>query len=268
VDQHSPTRTHGDLISELRRQKSKRQQSRRPKPVTTTSSSADKPGEYHHVPREAARQFARTTTVDNMAFRKPSKRTLKPQAEGDRAPAREPATSEPARAERPSQSERPHFQRTRIMEDVAAADMAAERGLRRASVADMYSLAEEHLSHMVHNQHQARRQSLVQMEPIVDLVEDPLTPPPDDQLEQRDPRNNVRVDWTQSDEIRGKSLFSPLLRKADSMWTLRKGRLANKTTSSSLSESSSTSDKEESLAIPIPEGGKSPRAGFFAKFKR
>ncbi|KAM0282574.1 hypothetical protein ACHAQH_002942 [Verticillium albo-atrum] len=67
--------------------------------------------------------------------------------------------------------------------------------------------------------------------------------------------NEHRVDWTQSDE-RPKTRSTPLIRKADSIWTLR-GRLG------SLGKSG-RDDKATSIEGESP---KSPKVGFFARFK-
>lgn len=56
-----------DLITELRRSKSaKRQSSHAAPPPDHDGQDTAEHREYHHVPQEAARQFARTTTAENM----------------------------------------------------------------------------------------------------------------------------------------------------------------------------------------------------------
>ncbi|CRK14768.1 hypothetical protein BN1708_017317, partial [Verticillium longisporum] len=68
--------------------------------------------------------------------------------------------------------------------------------------------------------------------------------------------NEHRVDWTQSDE-RPKTRSTPLLRKADSIWTLR-GRLG------SLSKNARD---DKGTPADVGESFKSPKAGFFARFR-
>ncbi|KAF3355948.1 hypothetical protein VdG1_06686 [Verticillium dahliae VDG1] len=68
--------------------------------------------------------------------------------------------------------------------------------------------------------------------------------------------NEHRVDWTQSDE-RPKTRSTPLLRKADSIWTLR-GRLG------SLSKNARD---DKGTPAGVGESFKSPKAGFFARFR-
>lgn len=108
--------------------------------------------------------------------------------------------------------------------------------------------------------------------PLLDALEE-ATPSPEPDPATADEH---RVDWTQSDEQaaaamsaaanapaqRHKPLLSPLLRKADSIWTLR-GRLG------SGSKGSAGQEKGDMAQIPeSPRSPKEPRAGFFAKFKR
>lgn len=67
--------------------------------------------------------------------------------------------------------------------------------------------------------------------------------------------NEHRVDWTQSDEVK-KTKLSPLLRRPVSTWTLR-GRLVGKEKGSFPNE----------VGPESPES-KSPKYGFFARFRR
>jgi hypothetical protein len=140
---------------------------------------------------------------------------------------------------------------------------------RRNSTGDILARAEDSRLSMV----------LVERTELADVLED-ATPPPDPDPAAADEH---RVDWTQSDELaaaaaaaaaaaeatainttdvpaqRHKPLLSPLLRKADSIWTLR-GRLG--------SGSRAAAAQEKGDMAQIPESPRSPRGGFFAKFKR
>jgi hypothetical protein len=68
-----------------------------------------------------------------------------------------------------------------------------------------------------------------------------------------------RVDWTQSDETRTSSrdLFNPLLRRAESILYLKR-RIAK----------GLSLELDDSKACSLPEGPKSPRENFFARFRR
>jgi hypothetical protein len=124
---------------------------------------------------------------------------------------------------------------------------------------------------------------LVERTSLADVLEEGFAPVPEDEPYPAH-ADEHRVDWTQSDEQRAaaaaaaaagtetggalpaqrhKPLLSPLLKKADSIWTLR-GRLGS---------GAKTQDKGDMPLIPeAPKSPKSPRSppkgGFFAKFKR
>ena len=137
-----------DLITELRRTESTKH---KPSHPATSGPAPDSQSEaYHHVPQEAAKQFTRTTTVENMRdsnlVHKLSKHALKFHLEGPKAlrtgggntnantNTKDNGPSEPAlapaeltRALQQTQSQRDklldrnQFQRTRILEEAAAA---------------------------------------------------------------------------------------------------------------------------------------------------
>ncbi|KAJ9142307.1 hypothetical protein NKR19_g7246 [Coniochaeta hoffmannii] len=127
---------------------------------------------------------------------------------------------------------------------------------------------------------------LVERTSLADVLEEGAAAPIDDP----DPTNadEHRVDWTQSDEQRAaaaaaadvaaaaettaasapahrhnKPLLSPLLRKADSIWTLR-GRLG----SGGKEKGDIPQIAEAPMSPKSPKESRSPRGGFFAKFKR
>lgn len=296
-----PSEMSTDLISELRRQKSQKMSAQR-KPsklalVTSSTSSSSKPTaesslQYHHVPREAAKQFTRTTTVEGMRepslVHKLSEQALKfhfgarpsHRSSHHRAVQSDPNVTLSAAATAPqrgrSQREKTHghtqVQHTQIPEETVEED--AERGKgtelrqrhtlqagpsrakvdmqqldpRRNSTGDVLRKTEHSTSALV--------------DPTVDLI-DEMTPG-EEPLERQIPPE-PKVDWTQSDEIaqRHKPLLSPLLRKADSIWTLR-GRLGSKGSSSHEKGGGGGCSNPQNM----PETLKSPRSGFFAKFKR
>ncbi|KAH6640823.1 hypothetical protein F5144DRAFT_590223 [Chaetomium tenue] len=76
-----------DLITELRRTESTKHKPSHP--ATTKPAPDSHPEAYHHVPQEAAKQFTRTTTVENMRdsslVHKLSKHALKFHLEGPKA---------------------------------------------------------------------------------------------------------------------------------------------------------------------------------------
>jgi hypothetical protein len=129
-----------DLITELRRTESTKHT---PSHTAAAGPAPDSQSEaYHHVPQEAARQFTRTTTVENMRdsnlVHKLSKHALKFHLEGPKAlrPSNNDANNGPSkpalapaeltRALQQTQSQRDklldrnQFQRTRILEEAAA----------------------------------------------------------------------------------------------------------------------------------------------------
>ncbi|OIW27293.1 hypothetical protein CONLIGDRAFT_682358 [Coniochaeta ligniaria NRRL 30616] len=133
---------------------------------------------------------------------------------------------------------------------------------RRKSTGDILAKGEDNRLSMV----------LVDRASLGDVLEDAKAHPDPAAVDEH------RVDWTQSDEQaaaaaaaaeaviigpadapaqRHKPLLSPLLRKADSIWTLR-GRLG-----------SGSKEKGDLAQIPeSPRSPKEPKGSFFAKFKR
>ncbi|GAB1313230.1 hypothetical protein MFIFM68171_03440 [Madurella fahalii] len=308
-----------DLITELRRSKSAKRKPSHTAIATVAAPEAGiaaQAGEYRHVPKEAAKQFTRTTTQENMRsntdlVHKLSKRALKFHMEGGRATrpgggsAEAPiAPAELSRVLRRSQSqrdkilERNQFQRTRILDEAAQVDHDAQQHLHSPSkhtfgseLTRMMS-AEGHHHAKYNNMHAGRRgstgstgmndgldqraddsnhnrRSFMMLEPLVDIIEDVAPPVPvaEEEGEQLAcPPHERRVDWTQSDEpsrARPKQLLTPLLRRADSLWTLR-GRKGSKGSSSSSGASGYEKGEDKENGSP-----KSPKVGgFFAKFKR
>ncbi|KAH8899628.1 hypothetical protein GQ53DRAFT_318970 [Thozetella sp. PMI_491] len=272
-----PGENGADLISELRRSKPHAPRDD-PRHADAHPGTSGEP----YVPQEAAKQFARTTTVENMQgglVHKLSKRAMKFHMEGAKAnrthegdPSLAPHEQERAlRAEQTRREkvlDRNRFQNTRILEEAAEADEERKQEeerrrhrhtfegelskMRRASNergrAEWRNSAGDVLDRVEGN----RRSILV--DPAVDPIHTDTTPP--EELD-RHQASEHRVDWTQSDETkqRPKLLLTPLLRKADSIWTLRT-RLGSKGSSQDKGDSS----PEHSL--------KSPKPSFFARLRR
>ncbi|KAK3683799.1 hypothetical protein B0T22DRAFT_261238 [Podospora appendiculata] len=293
----NPEHTH-DLITDLRRSRSSA------KRRSTDGSPPATAGEYHHVPKEAAKQFARTTTVENMrtsdeGVHQLSLRALKFHKDGTNRGA-----------EHDKALNRNQFQRTRMLEDAAHRD---DELLRTTTHTHTHTFEGElarlmpeghHLHHHRRSDGHARRnstgnaiadaaaaaalaldkgdehnrRSLMMMDPLLDAAED-VTPP--EELRHY-PAHEHRVDWTQSDETAGgrarpKLLLTPLLKKADSIWALRgrigsgsgsKGSSASSSVPAVVAESATSPGKGEGAAAGSQEALKSPKVGFFAKFKR
>ncbi|KAM7212250.1 hypothetical protein V8F06_012358 [Rhypophila decipiens] len=333
-----PARTENasaDLITELRRTRSsaKHLTSSKHGATETNKATTEQNGEYHHVPKEAAKQFARTTTVDVMQRKEReslvhqlSKRALKFHRQGGGQAASDPSTTaapkELNRALRESQSqrekvlERNQFQRTRIMEEAANLDRErTERDNNRAHTFEQEIsriLPENH----AHNKNRRNstgntelfdraqggsgehnRRSVNLMDPLLDVDEEG-TSGEECPAGGRVLPHQHRVDWSQSDEAAGrrpKLLLSPLLKKADSLWGLR-GRLGSKSSPSSSSSGAGGAsgagaqpplggiDENETggggasceqieavsapAALPAVTTPKSPKGGFFSKFRR
>ncbi|KAK3387136.1 hypothetical protein B0H63DRAFT_150486 [Podospora didyma] len=383
---HKPAEASTDLISELRRSRSAKHSSHHNNNNNSTDATGTatgdggEPTEYHHVPNQAAKQFARTTTVDvmreNNVLHHLSGRALKFHIEGGRTvrpvttgAATTTTTTEPMVApaelsrvlrynqhQRDKALDRNQFQRTRKLEEAAQMDaerrdvveplhtrhtfegelsrISAEGGGGAAGIHHQLRNPQHHhqssstfnarrnstgtalmtdLLLLDQQDHRDHRRSLIMMEPLAHMPDnnhhsavDDTTPL--DELQQRYPAHEHRVDWTQSDETkvvgsssggssRPKLLLSPLLRRADSLWGLR-GRLAGSSskgggggaastsspsvamatattaaTTTNHAEKGATVSSESRTAPPVPAVLVSPKSlkgsgGFFAKFKR
>ena len=240
------------------------------------------PAEYHHTPREAAKQFTRTTTVELMRehahVHELHKRALKLHMDG-RA-ARTPDTTvgpELARAMRQNQEHRrSHFHQRRGLSDATAA-MASPGRSRHTFEGGRSRMGDSWRRNSTGNaagglgdstEEERQRQVLVMMEAAAEADASDNTTPPEEPVV-RYPAHEHRVDWTQSDEpVRKPRLLPPLLRKADSLWGLR-GRLGSKGGGSRHEGGTETGGLKEQES---PNGNKSPvkspRSRFFAKFIR
>lgn len=136
-----PSDTSADLITELRRPRSNKQQ-RQPKAIAANVDATGEPTEYHHMPQEAAKQFARTTTVEvmrdnNTQVHEFSRRALKLHMDGgrtirpvgamDMAPAELTQTLRYSQDRQNKALDRNQFQRTRALEEAAQRDIECER---------------------------------------------------------------------------------------------------------------------------------------------
>ncbi|KAK4233239.1 hypothetical protein C8A03DRAFT_19647 [Achaetomium macrosporum] len=331
--QQKPAEPTADLITELRRTESAKSKPSHTALAASAPAAANQASQYRHVPSQAASQFVRTTTVDNIRnsdlIHKLSKRALKFHLEGPRtvrppqegggggettvAPAELSRALQQTQAQRDKILDRNQFQRTRILEEAAQLDHE-QQSPRKHTLEDEFlrllrppsrhntrrnstgNAADTHLSDDNRNHHHVRR-SLIAMEPLMDVLAEetydltttattttapPRPPAPGAGAEEPHPlcrfppSDRARVDWTQSDESRSNNngrpkllLSLPLLRKADSLWTLRGlGRRGS---------------KDSSVQSPVGGGGgggvaegkgdevsptKAGKAGFFAKFKR
>ncbi|CRK18434.1 hypothetical protein HYQ45_005725 [Verticillium longisporum] len=268
---------------------------------STSPPLQDENGSY--IPRVAATQFARTTTAADMAhqdlahmFSRRAINTTRSHRSGTDPgvamppiPRQHPLTvaapstmtsadltpSHPVRTRSGARkTHAPHdrthdrqhsqmLQRNRILEAAAAAGEAGDlqgRYPQRHTIEGPIAMAAvggaQATEEQLHGDDAARRVSTGDLLGRPHLNEkgaaaaddEPEVPPHD--------VNEHRVDWTQSDE-RPKTRSTPLLRKADSIWTLR-GRLG-----------SLGKNARDDKGTPAGEGEslKSPRAGFFARFK-
>lgn len=210
-----PAETAADLITQLRRC-----HSAKPKPSHAAagalpgSDAPHRPDEYHHVPREAAKQFARTTTQENMRrspdlVHKLSRRALKFHMDRGRTGAR-PGTdgektalspAELSRALRRTQSQRDRvldrnqFQRTRILEEAAQLDQQQQHH-------------QYHHTKSTHNAHAAGRRNSTG---TLTAMHDPL----DQRTEDHHGNNNNHHHPNGNSNRRSFMLMEPLVDVAD-----------------------------------------------------
>ncbi|KAK5660935.1 hypothetical protein OQA88_12309 [Cercophora sp. LCS_1] len=197
--------------------------------------------DYHHIPREAAKQFTHTTTVELPLKHHTARSSV--------APESSLPPGELARALRYSQSHGAQLQRVAAMERAAREEGVKTRYTFREEVLRMApgTVAEDpqrrNSTSGAVESFDSKRSSVMAMETVVDKGEEGEDAHP-------------RVDWTQSDEgrTRPKLLLTPFLRKADSLWGLR-GRLVAK-------------QQEKERGHERKEPLKTQRSGFFGKFMR
>ncbi|KAI0009317.1 hypothetical protein F4779DRAFT_379579 [Xylariaceae sp. FL0662B] len=250
--------------------------------VESTMEHTEKLTPYHHVPQEAAAQFERTATAfsvrDRSLVHSLSQAALNFHMEGrpfDRAelessttPAQQQRALRRAQSHREKLRERNQFQQTHLPEERSSSEenpcllrqatsggKAHGRSERQSSFGNI--LEDEVLAVRPPAVHDLPTDQISSEET---LVVDPAT------------AHEHRVDWTQSDEVyeKPKRTKSPLLRKADSIWTL-KARFGNFTKQHSHNHhrDEKTVVREKGAAAfapPLPP--KSHKLGFLARFKR
>lgn len=273
------------------------------KPISIPkTSSLTTNGAYHHVPKEAARQFTRTTTVDGMSSNPTAgggvltKIALKHQHAG--------RTQTGSVLTKALESNRRARDRRAILDETSSEEEEAQTPpeYRHTFQAELLRVAlppdqrRNSTGEILH--HAARpssdeqpRRSMVLVDSLTEALaeEASVSPSPPQAREPLSPTevNEHRVDWTQSDEMydgpkiqmqqaevpaavqqRARTGLGPLLRKADSMWMMkgRKGSTGGKTTEGGAEfervRSESPTKSDKSPKSPKPGGG-----GFFAKFK-
>ncbi|POR32317.1 Uncharacterized protein TPAR_07480 [Tolypocladium paradoxum] len=260
----------------------------------TSTGSGHKEGEdghpstYRHVPQVAALQFARTTTVESPTNRllvhKLSKKAVKfhmeaPNANSEICAAGPNASPfEQAQALRRAQSmrgrqyERNQFHHMPTLETTAELDEKQAHLHYRHTFETHFKVKGVDLEGKKDVRRRSTGSILGRMEhPLVGSFEIPAGSIPVQRRESDevavDPSEHHRVDWTQSDEARAppvpNATSPPPLRKPESRWTLR-GRLGSRTKHSK-HHKPPTSPDEKRAPQELP---KSPKAGFFARFKR
>ncbi|KAI2632371.1 hypothetical protein GGR54DRAFT_32143 [Hypoxylon sp. NC1633] len=251
-------------------------------PVPTETES--KPLSYHHVPQEAASQFERTATAngmrDNQLVHSLSQSALRFHVEGRPSdqieldssvtPAQQNRALKRAQSHREKLHERNQFQATRLVSDERRSSEES-RHRRRSSAGKPgknagfgYILEDEALTIPVHP-------ATIPNLPIDEvsseetLVVDPAA------------ANEHRVDWTQSDEVyheKPKALTGariPLLRKADSLWTLKgkKSSGERRTRNGYVRDGKMSPLREKQEDAPTsPSPPKFLRLGFLTRFRR
>ncbi|KAI0381524.1 hypothetical protein F5Y04DRAFT_280603 [Hypomontagnella monticulosa] len=233
---------------------------------------------YHHIPQQAAAQFERTATANSMRERNLvhslSQSALKYHTEGrqcDRielessmSPAQQNRALERARSHREKVHERNQFQHPRPVAD----ERRSSEESRRHSIVGLSpvkSRGKNSIGNIPEDEALAVHPVATLDPPVAEiaseetLVVDPMVV------------REHRVDWTQSDEpySRPKTAVKiPLLKKADSLWTL-KGKLGH------LSKNSYGMDEkigairekhDDGLTSPSKKGFS--RLGFLARFRR
>jgi hypothetical protein len=255
------------LAAHLAEQKLKAERRRDAKAAKAAAAAlAQQSTIYHHVPKVAAADFARTTTPDVMRqVHKLSQPVLKQQLEplnledfGHRITSLQKAQAmDQAVIERDLLRNRNQFQWNHDMEEAAEADM--ERGVYKPP---QRTFASEfaHLKSR-HDRGTQRPLSTGDFFWEEDEVQVPAKSRP-----KPVPAYDGRNDWAQREDSQKerrkvKEIASPFLKKKDSIWIL-KGR----------KEKVGKQDKDEALMIgnsgPSSEGNRTGRISFLARFKR
>ncbi|KAI1106752.1 hypothetical protein F4804DRAFT_284619 [Jackrogersella minutella] len=254
-----------------------------PKVESTPTESAANAPSSHYIPQEAATQFERTATASSMRERNLvhslSQTALKFHVDGrlsDRAeldasmtPAQQNRALERAISHREKIHERNQFQTPRPVSD--GHGVSEETGhYRRHSVIGLTQIKSRRRSsigNILEDETPAVHPCATIELPIEEissedtLIVDPATV------------NEHRVDWTQSDEVDARpktATKNPLLRKADSLWTL-KGRLGNRNlikNGHSRDEKAAAIREKQDDSFTSPSSPRFLRLGFLTKFRR
>ncbi|OTB03578.1 hypothetical protein M426DRAFT_321738 [Hypoxylon sp. CI-4A] len=267
-----PTRSMSRSIQDKLKRKSSKIE-----PVTIESIT-NSPS-YHHVPQEAATQFVRTATAtgmhDRILVHSLSQSALKYHVEGRLSDRIElDASTTPAQQKRVlervhSQSEKTHSRNQFQSPKPVADELEEPRQYRRHSVIGLTPAKSK------------RKNSFgnILEEEVMAIRPAPPIDPPIEEISSEetlvaDPAlaHEHRVDWTQHDEKPRVGVKIPLLRKADSLWTL-KGKLTPRRGSAPGIVRDERMDvlreKHESGSSPTsPSQSKFLRFGFLARFKR
>lgn len=237
----------------------------------------------HYIPQVAAAQFERTTisevVLETSQVHKLSKKAMKFHMDGpnaalegtsptDTSPLAQAQAIQRVRSTRERQYERNQFQHPSSFGAVTE-DIVPPEALKQRRTFDTPSSAEQQAK-------EDRRKSTgsILAKDSRPVLEEALhnfsfidKQPAMDATEVAQVAEAHRVDWTQSDEPAVQPKTSPQLRKTESRWTLR-GRLG------SLGKQGGKENRDEKPA-PVAEetselgaSPKSPKPGFFSRFKR
>lgn len=286
-----PATSHGEMF----RSKSSKEEPQRRRPKHGIPNPNSKAGHgasdsYHHVPQVAASQFVRTTKAElaeeKGLVHKLSKRAMKfhlHSSQADRSsvvPDPKIGPDQHLKVLGKTQSNRDRkqeqSQRQSQVPDVAVEDCdeselrvqhrhTLEGQLRpRASNKAQGMVRRKSTGDLLANQ-DGRRRSMVMA-----MLESHIAVPCEEQSTADgapDMIHEPRVDWTQSDETQRKPRpkIAPLLRKADSIWIFR-GRLGS--FGKNNRDERVSNQRDMSASSTATETSKSPKAGFFARFKR
>lgn len=270
-------------------------QKAKPERTATKTSTAfrHKEGEdghsssYRHIPQVAASQFARTTTVESPTERlqvhKLSKKAMKFHMQGpnanpeictagpDASPFEQARALRRAQSMRERQYERNQFHHMPALATTAEVDEKQARLPHRHTFETHFKVKGMDLDDTKDTRRRSTGSILGRTEPPpVGSFEIPAGLIPVERRESDeivlDPSEHHRVDWTQSDEARARPMpiatSPPPLRKHESRWTLR-GRLGSFTKHGKDDKPPTPPDEKASQDSP-----RSPKAGFFARFKR
>ncbi|KAI1388286.1 uncharacterized protein F4822DRAFT_240769 [Hypoxylon trugodes] len=216
---------------------------------------------YHHVPQEAAAQFARTATAHSMRERASVHSLSHSQSQA------QDTGINPAQQNRALERALSH--RTRGLEERRSSEDSWNRDRRRpisssSSKAGPRRKSSNHFGNIMEDETLPVRSNVVIIDPPIDEISSEETLVVDPAVAV----NEHRVDWTQSDEMCQKRRSSagtigriPLLRKADSLWTL-KGKLGGAKAKNVVRE------KTGEGSTPPSSQPKFSRLGFLMRFKR